>query len=493
MSLLSRLIPLGISGIILFSQCNDKPEVQIPIETKYEAYCGSCHSVPDPKHVTKERWRKNILPEMAARMGYKVGDYNPVAGKSMEEVLYINRSKTYPKNPTIDSSSWSQIHDYIVSLAPDSIPIEKHRAERNSDLTQFNPRPIQLDEKEVARVCLVQYELESKQFIIGDAYGGGYSWPDRSLFNRQFASPLISFSKSGRDLYFTEIGYLNPSEIPLGALYRESNGSMDRLASKMHRPVFTEIVDLNDDGEMEILSCEFGHYTGELSMLVKKASGYEKTTLLPFPGTINIEIQDMNKDGKKDILVLASQGNEGLYILYQTGDLKFSTRQVIRLSPIYGSSWFVTLDYDKDGDLDVAYVNGDNADLSIFPKPYHGLRLFLNDGEDNFKETWFYPIYGATRILAEDFDLDGDPDFAVMGFFPDFGSVQEEGFVYLENLDSENYQFKSYTLEGLPLGRWLVIYHGSLPGISEWTYRRRVNECIDRLPGHFFLRSRIRP
>jgi hypothetical protein len=459
MSFLSRLL-FGILGFSLLAQCNTQPEVQIPIEAKFQAFCGSCHSVPDPKDITKDLWTKKVLPEMAARMGYKVDNYNPKAGKSREEVFYMNRSKIYPESSTFDSITWRQIHEYIINLAPDSIPIERERADRNSALTQFHSSSFQLGDQEDPRVCFVQYESETNQFLIGDTYGNSYSWPDPSVYQWQFNSPLISYNKSGNDIFFTEIGYLNPSEIPLGLLIRESNGITDTLASKIHRPVFTEIVDLNEDGEMEILICEFGHLTGELSILTKNDSSYEKSTLLPFPGTINIEIQDMNKDGKKDIVVLASQGNEGLFILYQTDDLKFRSKQVIKMSSVYGSSWFVTLDYDKDGDLDVAYVNGDNADLSIISKPYHGLRLFLNDGKDNFSESWFYPIYGATRILAEDFDLDGDPDFAVMSFFPDFEAAPEEGFVYLENIDPLNYQFKSYTLRGHPAGRWLVMDKG---------------------------------
>src|SRR5690606_25331206 len=108
----------------------------------------------------------------------------------------------------------------------------------------------------------------------------------------------------------------------------------------------------------------------------------------------------------------------GIYIWYNQGNGDFSTKHPIRLPPLYGFSWFELFDYDHDGDLDVALVNGDNADFTYTLKPYHGLRLFLNEGDDQFKEVLFYPIYGATRLIARDFDQDGDTDFAVTALFP---------------------------------------------------------------------------
>ena len=168
----------------------------------------------------------------------------------------------------------------------------------------------------------------------------------------------------------------------------------------------------------------------------------------------------MNGDQKKDIVVLFAQGREGMYIFYQEEDLNFKPEQVIIMQPEFGLSWFSMLDYNNDGHLDMLLVNGDNADYSNFLKPYHGVRLYINNGENAFKEEWFYPINGATRVLVEDFDMDGDLDFAVLSFFPDFKNGLEEGFVYLENLDSENYKFKPHTTELATKGNWLVMEKG---------------------------------
>jgi len=349
-----------------------------------------------------------------------------------------------------------------MNLAPETIPVDTLRHQRNTLLTQFDPRSFSIDENKIAGISSIHFDTAGDQFIVGDAYGKGHTWPQQGIIGPGFRSPLISYRERENTKYFTEVGYMNPSEKPLGQIYRDQSGDLDTIASKLHRPVWTEVSDLNDDGFDEILICEYGNLTGELSMLVKDGEGFNKQTLLPVPGTITLEIKDMNKDGKKDIIVLAAQGNEGIYILYQKEDLNFSTSQVIKLGPEYGSSWFETLDYNQDGLLDIVYVNGDNADYTIFSKPYHGIRLFLNTGANHFEQKWFYPIYGATRVLAEDFDLDGDYDFAVMSFFPDFKYAPEEIFVYLENTDSQEYTFNSFTLNESQSGRWLVMEKGDV-------------------------------
>ena len=380
----------------------------------------------------------------------------------MEENLLIRMRDIYPENSVIDSLTWRQLYDYIINMAPDSIPIDTLRTLKNSPLTQFKSEEINLGEINDAGIINIEFEVLSNQFYIGDTRGEVYKWPIPFDSILKFNSPMISYNKIGNEQLFTEIGILNPSEKSQGMIQRKHLQKWDTLVKNLHRPVFTKVVDLNNDGTNEILICEFGNFSGELSMLVELENGYEKRTILPVPGTINLEIQDMNRDGKKDIVVLASQGNEGIHILYQSGDLQFKSEQVIKMGPEYGSSWFECLDYDRDGDLDIVLANGDNADFTNFPKSYHGIRLFNNDGRNSFVEEWFYPIYGATKVLSEDFDLDGDFDFAVIAYFSDYSNYSGQSFVYLENLGTKNHFVKAYTLINSIKENWLVMDKGDV-------------------------------
>ena len=54
------------------------------------------------------------------------------------------------------------------------------------------------------------------------------------------------------------------------------------------------------------------------------------------------------------------------------------------------------------------------------------MRIYLNDGKNSFTEKYFYPINGASKVVSEDFDKDGDLDFAVISIFPE--EKNQEGF-----------------------------------------------------------------
>jgi hypothetical protein len=134
----------------------------------------------------------------------------------------------------------------------------------------------------------------------------------------------------------------------------------------------------------------------------------------------------------------------------------------LRFSPIYGSSWFELLDFDHDGDDDIITVNGDNADKTNIPKPYHGLRIHLNDGNNNFTESYFYPLNGATRFVADDFDQDEDVDFMIISTFPDYKNKPDQALIYLENQDEKSFQFQPYTFEQANLSRWFLLDAGDV-------------------------------
>jgi hypothetical protein len=152
----------------------------------------------------------------------------------------------------------------------------------------------------------------------------------------------------------------------------------------------------------------------------------------------------MDKDGRKDIVALFSQADESVYVFFQKPGLKFEAKRVLRFPPDHGTTDMFMIDYNKDGLTDIITANGDNADYSIVLKEFHGLRIHLNKGNNRFEEVFFYPIYGATKVLAEDFDKDGDVDFAVNCFYPDFGPLLPESFTYLQNDNSSKYLFSSY-------------------------------------------------
>ena len=46
----------------------------------------------------------------------------------------------------------------------------------------------------------------------------------------------------------------------------------------------------------------------------------------------------------------------------------------------------------------------------------------MNDGKNNFREAWFFPLNGAYKAVAPDFNKDGNMDIAAISYFPDYDS-----------------------------------------------------------------------
>ncbi len=79
----------------------------------------------------------------------------------------------------------------------------------------------------------------------------------------------------------------------------------------------------------------------------------------------------------------------------------------------------------------------------------------MNDGKENFKQSYFYPMFGASKAMAADFDLDGDLDIAAISFFTDPKQKPHEGFLLLDN--QGNNQFKIATFPEAKQGKWMVM------------------------------------
>lgn len=460
---LNQLLLLFLGIISTLTSCSS-PKLE-KNEALYATHCGSCHVAPSIESLPKDIWENNILPDMAARMGITTEGYNPYKGKSFDEMEATMKTGIYGSNQLISADNWQQLRDYILKLAPESLPPPPEF--NYSPLSDFTEIPMDVDTIPGSKnITYLDYLENDQKMVYADLSGqiNEYSWIDHETKPLGiFSTPVVSYSSSPMGTYVTTIGQLSPTQIPTGQLYVKYDSIYRPVAGYFHRPVHMLVEDLDKDGYQEIVISEFGDLVGQLSLLTNKGSqGYEKRILLNQPGSIRVISKDMNGDSLTDLVVLTAQGDEGITILYQKQPLQFRAERVLRFSPVYGTSWFDLLDYDGDGDQDIITVNGDNADNSYVPKPYHGFRIHLNDGNNVFTETYFYPLHGATRVLASDFDEDGDIDFCLLATFPDYDKKPLLPFVYLKNEESKNFKFSSQTLENPALGRWLYAQSGDI-------------------------------
>lgn len=429
-------------------------------EKLYNTHCASCHVVPKIDHLTKELWENTVLPEMGARMGIQDSSYDPYKGYTYAEQYEIRQSGVYSPAPTISQEDWEKLKDYVIGNAPEELSGIVENSEAQT-LGQFDFMPISIDSVPGAAISFLDYDGDNQHILIGNLDGTVTTFDylkgtSRVIFKAQ--SAVTAFNTTDFGDIVTPVGILNPSQQKEGLLLLGQGETIDTIASGLHRPVHSLVHDFNRDGNPEIVVCEFGHLTGELSLLQKGADGiYEKKVLAQSPGAMRSVARDLNKDGKDDIVFMKAQGDENIMALYQNDDLTFTGDILLRFSPLFGTSWFEMVDFDNDGDEDIITVHGDNADKTQILKPYHGMRIHLNNGKNEFEESFFYPMYGATRSATFDYDQDGDLDIALISTFPDYGDRPVRSFVYLENTGTDSFDFTVRTLPEHIDGKWFLM------------------------------------
>lgn len=445
--LLRDLFAAPLVIILLFS-CSSPEEKQ---EQLAKTYCASCHAFPDPSLLDKKTWENSVLPKMAFRMGMDYSQLGEIAEQDQPIVL-----QALPESQMVSNEEWEAIKNYYLRLAPDSL-VQPVTEEKN--LEQFFPSQVPLADSPIPMLSLLEADTANKVLYIGTRQSKLYTLDYHFKVQQQLQLPSppsdIIFSNNQQQIL--TLGIMDPNDQPRGSLHHIIDGKFETspIIDSLKRPAAMEVVDLNNDGLMDYVICAFGNYTGALLAYENLGANNFKAHVMSYlPGARNVFVRDINRDGFQDVLALMTQGDEQIIQFTNRGNFDFKQTSLLRFPPVYGSSYFDIADFNNDGHFDILYSNGDNADYSPILKPYHGVRIFLNDGSNLFKENWFYPMHGASKAVAHDFDKDGDLDIASFSFFPDFKNTPQRGFIYFENTGSG---FTPFTTLLSTSGRWLVM------------------------------------
>ncbi len=201
------------------------------------------------------------------------------------------------------------------------------------------------------------------------------------------------------------------------------------------------------DKPMDLVVGVFGwQKAGKILYLENNTTDWSKPDFRPRVlddrhGTIHVPVCHLQgDDSKNDFIALISQEHETIVAFLNDGRGHFTEQTIFTgPHPAYGSSGIQVVDMNKDGRPDVLYTNGDVLDKPYLLKPYHSVQWLENPGVGRFP--WVHhpltPMYGVHRAVAADLCGDGKLDVAAVCFLP-YGPTKEEGFPERETLHPDS-------------------------------------------------------
>ena len=259
-----------------------------------------------------------------------------------------------------------------------------------------------------------------------------------------------------KDLMIGVLGMLFPNNDKIGSVViLENNGLYEFtkhvITEKIARVSDVRAGDLDGDGDMDLAVAQFGYDDGETRWIENLGNWkFENHILQNLSGPINVEILDIDKDKDLDIIALVSQEWEEIYCYVNDGKGSFQSRLLFGSSnQDFGSSMLSVCDYDKDGDEDILYTNGDAFDY-IPPqgRPWHGVNVLENKGDLIFEFRRLCYFTGATYMKPADIDNDGDIDFFAVATWNLWDRPESQSMIWLENID--NVQFTRHEITNNP-------------------------------------------
>lgn len=415
-------------------------------------HCNTCHLEVSPNMLDKETWDKHVLPAMAPMLGIEAYDGGQYYASAKAVVSY---------------DDWQKIRAYYITLAP--IKLKPVHQSAMNDWAIFSLVKPQRDTTQIAQTTLIVMDTITHQIYSSDGLRNDLTRWDKQLRSnliKQLKSPAVNalFFRDNQGTergLFTCLGTMVAADISKGELVEFATSESQQATSSviftdLPRPLQSLAADINKDGLTDWIVCGFGHLAGGLYWLKQGLNHqFTKQPIREVAGATQATIGDFNSDGWPDLIVLFAHADEGIWLFLNDKKGGFTEHNLLRFAPVSGSTSFQLIDFNKDGQLDILYTCGDNSDYSQILKPYHGIYIYLNEGDFKYRQTYFYPVNGCVKAMAADFDLDGDLDIVSIAFFADFLNNPAEGCVYLEQI--KILQFQAHSLPVTDYGRWICM------------------------------------
>lgn len=225
------------------------------------------------------------------------------------------------------------------------------------------------------------------------------------------------------DVLVASMGVILPNNDRIGSVVVLENLGGGRFENRVIQENITRVTDVraadvNADGRPDLIVGQFGYFEGDIQWMENLGElQFKSHPLLAAPGTIHTPVADFDSDGRPDFAALVSQDAEEVRVFRNRGDGTFENTVVWKsLNPSWASSGLEVGDVNRDGRPDLIFSNGDGFEGFVGVVPWHGLQ-WLENRENGFRSHAVGAFPGCYSPATADLDGDGDQDIlAVSGF-----------------------------------------------------------------------------
>ncbi|HEU5079730.1 MAG TPA: VCBS repeat-containing protein [Opitutaceae bacterium] len=243
------------------------------------------------------------------------------------------------------------------------------------------------------------------------------------------------------DLLIASMGVIFPNNEKIGSvIILENDGhqtfTKHVIAEHIARVTDVRAGDFNNDGKLDLAVAQFGYDQGEIRWMENLGNWqFRSHILLSLSGAINVCVADMNGDKTPDIVSVVAQQWEEVFLFQNDGTGNFTSKVIFgSTNEDFGSSGIALCDLNRDGKPDVLYTNGDGFDYAEpGSRPWHGVQWLENLGGGNFRQHRIGDLPGAYSPVGLDFDGDGAMDLIAVSGFNDWKNPSSVSVMLFHN------------------------------------------------------------
>ena len=404
------------------------PKTVEEISLLINQYCSACHKVPPPNVLPKDSWPRviKLMAELSeARFGREFISAEHV--RDITALYYGSSSKELPVLPYLEDPGNALEFSASTLKQKSSLPL----------ILNINAVDLGRGKGKEFLVC----DGERKQLLLLSSTNSGWQETTLADIDIPISTQVIDYDGDGlMDIVAADLGIYpltNDLEGKVFLLRQQASGKFikETLITGLGRTTDIEVLDLDEDGDLDIAVAVFGGGVGEVFWMENLGNDkHRKHQLLELSGALNISAGDLNGDGKMDLVSLVAQEHEMIVSFINQGKGVFKPEVLAQAPhPMFGSTSMALVDLDGDKNLDIVFTNGDAFDTQEDPKPYHGVQWLENLGNVKFHYHNIGRFYGAASVAVGDLDLDGDLDLVVGSWVNYWDDPKRRSLIWYEN------------------------------------------------------------